>query len=133
MCTSLCSACAACYSLSMPTLPSTEYIDLSDVASLSDADLINTLETATARFAEVRRNDPRRVSLAYSDAKHAVAVLDGERRTRRAAALVEQQQLISDCRPLAPVPAPRDEVAVRARQSARGAFAGMQLHEDVAF
>lgn len=58
--------------------------DLSNVAALTGDQLAAELAAARARFTAARVNDPRRVTLAYSDSKFAVQVLTAEQRRRTA-------------------------------------------------
>lgn len=67
-------------------------LDVSDVASLTDVELVAHLDDATRRIREGKRN---RSSLFYVDAKTAWTVLDAELRGRRAAVLVEQTRLVA--------------------------------------
>lgn len=63
-------------------------IDLSAVDTLTDDQLTTELLIAETNLRTARARDPRRTSLAYSDAKLAVDVLSREQRTRTAAAQV---------------------------------------------
>jgi len=69
-------------------------IDLSAVETLSDDVLGEQIALADTVFARVRLNDPRRASLAYSDAKLAVQVLTAERRRREEAAAIAAAEAI---------------------------------------
>ena len=58
--------------------------DLSSVGDLADTQLAIELAAARTRFAAARVNDPRRTSLAYTDAKLAVSVFTDETNRRAA-------------------------------------------------
>lgn len=66
--------------------------DLSQVEALTDTQLAIELAAANTRFTAARVNDPRRSSLAYSDAKLAVSVFAGETRHRVAAGITVAEQ-----------------------------------------
>lgn len=68
--------------------------DLSAVTTLTDEQLAAEIALADTRFARVRINDPRRVTLAYSDAKLAVTIFTAERRRREEAAAIAAAEAI---------------------------------------
>lgn len=102
-----------------------------DPAGLTGEQLAVELEIARTVFRTVRLNDPRRLSLAYADAKSRVGELEREDRVRSAAAKVAAVRATPAPAPRAPRPSDHD--AARAAVSARGAFAGMTMTDDEGF
>lgn len=104
--------------MTMP-LPSTLNLSDESVSAMTADELTYALGIAQLHFLVVKAGDARRVSEGYTEAKLAVDVLNAAHRKALRDALVEQQRILSSVRPLAHVPAPREQ-AVRDATSARG-------------
>ncbi len=106
------------------SLPSIEtYTAPIPAADLTDSELVAEIGIAQALFAVIRVQDPRRITLGYSDAKTRLAVLTAEHRARTNAVQIEQHRIASAARPRI-VPPLADLDKARAAVRSRVARAG---------